>query len=121
MRHIVEVATAPVHPSYSQPFQVTPTSSRPLLASVPALPATSQFPTAFPQYPSPSSFNLTPQDTSPLPPPATVTTHPDLPQPVTTHTLGMEVLYFHLRSAYSSVYHLKSILLCVDWYMQHHH
>ena len=79
------VATASVHPTYSQVPQVTPTSSRPLLPSVPAQPTTPQF-----QITSPSSFNITPQDTSPIPASATVTTPTDLP-PVTTHTLGMEV------------------------------
>ena len=40
--HTVEVATASVHPSYSQLSQGTPTSSRPLLPSVPAQLTTSQ-------------------------------------------------------------------------------
>ena len=88
MQHIVEEATVPVHPSYSQPSQVTPTSSRPLLLSVPAQPTTYQLPTAFPRYQSPSSLTSTPQDTSPILPPDTVTTPPDLPPPV---TLGMTV------------------------------
>ena len=79
--------TASVHPSYSQVPQVIPTSSRPLLPSVPLLPTVPQFPTAFPQYPSPS-FTITLQDTFPIPPPATVTTPPDIPQSVTT---GMKV------------------------------
>ena len=80
MRHTVEV---PVHPSYSQPSQVTPISSRPL-SSVPAQVTPPEFPTAFAQYPSAPS--LTPQDTSPILP-ATVTTPPDFP-----HPLGMKVL-----------------------------
>ena len=84
------VATASVHPSYSQVPQVTPTSSRPLLPSVSAQLTTPQFQTTFSRYPSPSSFNLTPQDTSPIPASATVTTPPDLPPPV-THTLGMKI------------------------------
>ena len=92
--HAVEVATDSVHPSCSQPSQVTPTSSRPLLPSVPAQSTTYQLPTVFmsapslidtpqdtssipPQYPSPSSFNLSPPDTSPISPPGTVTTPPD--------------------------------------------
>ena len=85
MQHTVEVTTASVHPSYLQPFQVTPTSSRPLLPSVPAQLTNPQF-----RYPSHSSFNLTPQDTSPIATSAIVTTPPDLPPPV-THTLGMKV------------------------------
>ena len=84
------VATASVHPSYSQVPQVTPTSSRPLLPSVPAQLTTPQFQTTFSRYPSPSSFNLTPQDMSPIPASATVTTSLDLPPPV-THTLGMKI------------------------------
>ena len=84
------VATAPVHLSYSQPSQVTPTSPRPLLSSVPAQSTTSQFPTAFHRYPSPSSLTTIPPDTSPnLPPPDTVTTPPDFPPPIATHSLGM--------------------------------
>ena len=82
------VATASVHPSCSQLSQVIPTSSIPLLPSVPA-PLTT--PTAFPQYPSPPSLAIIPPDTSSIPPLATVTTPPDLPPPVTTHTLGMKV------------------------------
>ena len=93
MQHIVEVATAPVHPSYSQPSQVTPTSSRPLLPSVPAHPPISQFPTVFMSAPS---LMDTPQDTSSIPPPAIVTTPPALPLPLTTHTLGMKVSYFQI-------------------------
>ena len=84
------VATASVHPSYSQVPQVTPTSSRPLLPSVPAQLTTPQFQTTFSRYPSPSFFNLTPQDMSPIPASATVTTPLDLPPPV-THTLGMKI------------------------------
>ena len=84
------VGTASVHPSYSQVPQVTPTSSRPLLPSVPAQLTTPQFQTTFSRYPSASSFNITPQDTSPVPASATVTTHPDLPPPV-THTLGTKI------------------------------
>ena len=79
----VEVATGPVHPSYSQVPQVTPTPSRPLLASVPPAQMTApQFPTAFPQYSSPSSFNLSPPDKSPISPPGTVTTPLNPLQPV---------------------------------------
>ena len=106
--------------SYSQPSQVTPTSSGPLLSLVPAQQTISQFATKFPRYSSSSSY-ITPQGMSPISPPGSVTTPPDLSPPVTTHTLGMKVSYFHLRSAYSSVFHLKCILLCVDWYMQHCH
>ena len=51
----------------------------------------------FSRYPSHSSFNITPQDTSPIPPPGTVTTPPDLPPPV---TLGMTVSQLHLSSPY---------------------
>ena len=87
--------------------QVTPTSSRPFLPSVPAQPTTlpqypsppslaqpttPQFPTTLPQYPSPSSLTTIPPDTSSIPPSATVTTPPDLPPPVTAHTLGRKVL-----------------------------
>ena len=75
---IPEVATAPAHPSYSQPSQVTPTSSRPLLSSVPAQTTIPQFPTVFPQYPSAPFLIDTPQDTSPIP-------------PLATHILGMKV------------------------------
>ena len=81
-----------VHPSYSQPSQVTPLSSRPLLSSLPAPPTTPQFPTAFPQYPSPPSLTTIPPDTSSIQLLATVTTPPDLPPPVTAHSLGMKVL-----------------------------
>ena len=93
--HTVEVATASIHPSCSQPSQVTATSSRALLSSVPPQPTTYQFSTVFmsapsltdtpqdttsiqSQYPSPSSFNLSPPDTSPISPPGTVATPPDL-------------------------------------------
>ena len=87
MRHIVEVATASIgHPPYSQLPQVIPTSSRPLLSSVPA---------QLPVFMSAPSLIDTPQDTSFIPPPATATTPPDLP-PVTTHTFGMKVLYFQI-------------------------
>ena len=85
------VATASVHPSYSQVPQLTPTSSKPLLSSLPSLPTTPQLPTAFPQYPSPPSLTAILPSTSPNPPPATVATPPDLPPPVTRHTLGMKV------------------------------
>ena len=83
------VATASIHLSYSQPSQVTPTSPRPLLSSVPAQSTTSQFPTAFHQYPSPSSLTTIHPSTSPILPPATVTTPPDFPPPIATHSLGM--------------------------------
>ena len=108
-------ATTSVHPSYSQLHQVTPTSSRLHLPSVPAQATTPQFLTAPPQCPSPSFFNVTPQDTSPISSLATVTTPPDLPQRVTTHTLGMKVLYIwsHLNSVFCTVFHLKSMLLYV--------
>ena len=77
-----------VHLSYSQLSQVTPTSSGPLLPSVPTQLTIPQLPTTFPQYPSPSSLTTIPPDTSPILPPATVTTPPDYFRPVTTHTLG---------------------------------
>ena len=79
------VATASVHPSYSQVPQVIPTSSRPLLPSAPAQPTTPQFPTTLPQYPSPPSLTTIPPGTFPIPPPATP---PDLPPLVTANTLG---------------------------------
>ena len=74
--------------SYSQPSQVTPTSSGPLLSLVPAQQTISQFATKFPRYPSSSSYNITPQGMSPIPASGSVTTPPDLSLPVTTHTLG---------------------------------
>ena len=77
------VAAASVHLSCSQVPQVTPTSSVPLLSSVPSLPTTPQFPTTLPQYPSSSSLTTIPPDASSIPLPATVTTAPDLPPPVT--------------------------------------
>ena len=77
------VAAASVHLSCSQVPQVTPTSSVPLLSSVPTQMTTPQFPTTLPQYPSPSSLTTIPPDTSSIPLPATVTTAPDLPPPVT--------------------------------------
>ena len=80
------VAAASVHPSYSQVPQVTPTSSRPFLSSVPSLLTTPQLPTTLPQYPSPPSLTISP-DISSFPPPATP---PDLPPPVTAHPLGMK-------------------------------
>ena len=91
------VATASAHPSYSQTSQFTPTSSRPLLPLVPAQMTIHQFPTAslqyqpsFPtQYSSPSSLTTIPPDTSPILLPATVTTPPDFPPPIATHTMGM--------------------------------
>ena len=89
-------ATAAVHPSYSQLSQVTPTSSRPLLPLLPAQLTIPQFPPTFLHSPS-SSFHIdTPQDVSSIPPPSTVTTPPDLPPPVTTRTLGMQVSQLHL-------------------------
>ena len=75
---------ATVHPSYSQVPQAIPTASRPLLPSVPP-----QFPTVFPQYPSLPFLTSVPPGTSSVQ--ATVTT-PHLPPPVTTHTLGMNLL-----------------------------
>ena len=98
------VATASVHPSYSHVPQVTPTSSRPLLSSVPTEPTTPQLPTTLLQYPSPPSLTTIPPSTSPILPLATVTTSPDLPPLVTRHTLGMKIscssqpLLFYLRS-----------------------
>ena len=103
-------ASASVHPSYPQPSQVTPTSSRPLLPSVPAQPTTSQLPTTL--YPSPPSLTTIPPDTSSTQPLAIVTTPPHLPPPVTAHTLGMKVLsHLHEIRIFCAVFHLKSILL----------
>ena len=106
-------ATASVHPSYSQPHQVTPTSSRLHLPSVPAQVTTPQFLTAPTQCPSPSSFNITPRDTSPISSLATVTTPPDLPQRVTTHTLGMKVSYITPESSvlYCSTYYYNYVYI----------
>ena len=115
--HTVEVATASVHPSYSHVPQAIPTSSTPLLLSVPpAQRATSQLPTALPQYPSPSSFNLSPPDTSPdtssISPAGTVTTPPDHLQPVIMHTLGMKVLYITQNCVpfYIACYYMCALL-----------
>ena len=125
--HTVEVATASVHPSYSHVPQVIPTSSSPLLLSVPpAQQATSQLPTALPQYPSPSSFNLSPPDTSPdtspISPPGTVTTPPDL-QPVIMHTLGMKVLYITSEFITQNCvpFYTACYYMCVHCYIQYHH
>ena len=75
--------TASVHLSSLLP-QVTTTSSRPLLPSVPAQPTTTpQLPTTLPQYLSPPSLTTIPPGTFPIPPPATPS---DLPPPVTVHT-----------------------------------
>ena len=84
------VAAASVHLSCSQVPQVTPTSSVPLLSSVPTQMTAPQFPTTLPQYPSPSSLTTIPPDTLSIPLPATVTTPPDLPPPVTASTSGMK-------------------------------
>ena len=109
------VATASVHPS-SQVPQVTPTfllpslptSSIPLLPSVPAQPTTPQLPTTLPQYPSPPSLTTIPPGTFPIPPPATP---PDLP-PLTANTLGKKVLsYLHEIRIFCTMFQLKSILL----------
>ena len=111
------VATASVHPSYSQVPQVTPTSllpslptsSRPLLPSVPAQLTTPQLPTALPQYPSLPSLTTIPPGTFPIPPPATP---PDLPPLVTANTLGKKVLsYLHEIRIFCTMFQLKSILL----------
>ena len=83
---------ATVHPSYSQVPQAIPTASRPLLPSVPP-----QFPTVFPRYPSLPFLTSVPPGTSTVQ--ATVTT-PHLPPPVTTHTLGRNLLS-QLRSVCS--------------------
>ena len=100
----------PLHPSCSQVSQVTPTSSGPLLPSVPAQVTMPQFRTNFHQFPSSSYFNLTLPDISPSPPPATVTTASDLPPPVTTHTLGMKLSCITLQfSIQCCLPHLKSI------------
>ena len=72
-------ATASVHPSYSQVPQVTPTSSRPFLSSVPAPRTTFQLPTTRLQYPSPPSLTTNPPSTSSIPLLATVTTPPHFP------------------------------------------
>ena len=107
------VATASVHPSYSQVPQVIPTSllpslptsSRPLLPSVPAQLTIPQLPTTLSQYPS--SFTIIPADTSSIPLSATMTMPPDLPPPVTAHTLGKKAEI----SIFCTMFHLKSILL----------
>ena len=106
------VAAASVHPSYSQFPQVIPTSllpslptsSRPLLPSVPAQLTIPQLPTTLPQYPS--SFTIIPADTSSIPLSATMTMPPDLPPPVTAHTLGKKAKI----SIFCTMFHLKSIL-----------
>ena len=89
------VATASVHPSYSQVPQVIPTSSRPLLSSVPAQPTTPQFLTTLPQYPSLPSLTTIPPDTSSNPSSAIL---PDLSPLVTASTLGKKadqyILYY---------------------------
>ena len=91
MPHTVEVATACLHYlSFLQLSPVIATSSRPLLPATPAqltIPQPPTSATASPHYPSTST---PPQDTHPILPPATVTTPPDLPQPVLAHTLGMK-------------------------------
>ena len=96
------VATTSVHPS-SQVPQVLPTSSRPLLSSVPAQPTTNpQFLTTLPQYPSLPSLTTIPPGTFPIPPPATP---PALsPLTVTARTSGKKADQYIL-------FHLKSILL----------
>ena len=95
------LATASIHPSYSsQVPQVIPTSSIPLLPSVPTQLTTPQFPATCPQYPSPPSLTTIPPDTLSIPPLATAITPPHFPLPETTHSLGMKVLS-HLKSAYS--------------------
>ena len=99
------VATTSVHPSYSQVTQVTSTSSRPLLSSVPAQPTIPLLPTTLPQYPSPPSLTTIPPDTFPILPPATP---PDLPLPVTAQTLGMKAEI----SIFCTMFHLKHILHC---------
>ena len=86
------VATASVHPSYSQVPQVTPTSCKPFLPLVPVQLTIPQLPTTLPQYPSLPSFTAIPPSTSSTPPLATVATAPDIPPPVTRHTLGMKIL-----------------------------
>ena len=109
-------ATASVHPSYSQLTQVTPTSSLPLLSSVPAQLTTPQLPTTLPQYPSPPSLTTIPPDTSSIPLPATVTvtTPPDLPTQVTVHTLGKKAEI----SIFCTMFHIKSItIIPVHCYM----
>ena len=101
------VATASVHPSYSQVPQVTSILSRPLLPSVPSLLTTPQLPTALPQYPSPPSLTTIPPGTFPIPPP---NTPPDFP-PLTANTLGKKVLsYLHEIRIFCTMFQLKSIL-----------
>ena len=88
MPHTVGVASSYL---FLQLSPVIATSSRPLLPSVPAqltIPQPPTSATALPHYPSTST---PPRDTPSLLPPATVTTLPDLSQPVTAHTLGMKV------------------------------
>ena len=102
-------ATASVHPSYSQLTQVTPTSSLPLLSSIPAQPTAPHLSTALPQYPSPPYLTTIPPDTSSVPPLATVTvtTPSDLPTQVTVHTLGKKAEI----SIFCTMFHLKSITI----------
>ena len=101
------VTAASVHPSYSQVPQVTTTSSRPFLPSVPAQLTAPQLPTALPQFPSPPSLTTIPPDTSSIPLSGTVTTPPDLPTPVTVHTLGKKAEI----GIFCTMFHLKRILL----------
>ena len=101
------VATASVRPSYSQVPQVTPTSSRPFLSSIPAPRTTFQLSTTRLQYPSPPSLTTNPPSTSSIPLLATVTTPPHLPVPVTTTVtlgkkaeIGIFCTMFHLSIIY---------------------
>ena len=91
-------ATTFVYSSHSQLSQVTCTSSCPLLPSVSAQPTTPQFQTGFSQFTYLPSLISVPPDTSPIQPPVTVTTPTDLPPPVTTHTLGIKLLYVKSNS-----------------------
>ena len=118
------VATASVHPSYSQVPQVTQALSRPLQPSVPAQLTTPQYPATLPQYPSPSSLTTIPPDTSPIPPPATVTTPPNLSPPVTAHALGMKAeisIFCTLKSMllYRYVATCTPILCSCDHMLKH--
>ena len=64
--------------------------------------------TTSPQHHVPPAPLVSPPNTSPVPPSATVATHPDLPPP---HTIGIKAEI----SIFCTMFHLKSILLY--WYI----